>query len=78
MTRRISAAVRVCNGSRPGTVRVVVELPEDLGHMLDQIAALEKVPKKITISKALKDLREEIQQHGIGVLFEDDEEPSQV
>lgn len=73
MTRKISANVRVCNGSRPGTVRVVVELPEDLGGMLDQLAIIEKVPKKVTIRKALEDLREEIREHGIGVLFEDGE-----
>lgn len=70
---RISADVRICNGSRPGTVRVVVELPEDLGGMLDQLALIEKVPKKVTIRKALEDLREEIREHGIGVLFEEGE-----
>lgn len=74
MTRRISADVRVCNGSRPGTVRVVVELPEDLGNMLDQLALIERVPKKLTIRRALEDLREEIREHGIGVLFEDGEQ----
>jgi predicted transcriptional regulator len=52
---------------------VVVELPEDLGVMLDQIALLEKVPKKTTIRKALEELREEIRERGIGVLFEEGE-----
>jgi len=53
---------------------VVVELPEDLGGMLDQLAIIEKVPKKVTIRKALEDLREEIREHGIGILFEDGEQ----
>lgn len=70
--RRISANVRVCNGSRPGTVRVVVELPQDLGDMLEQLALIEGVPKRMTIRRALEELREEIRQRGIGVLFEEE------
>lgn len=68
---KVTANVRVGKGSRPGTVRVVVELPEDLGGMLDQLAVLEGVPKKDTIGKALRDLREQIRQRGVGVLFEE-------
>ena len=76
-SRKVVADVKIGKGGRPGTVRVVVELPEDLGNMLDQLATIEKVPKKTTIGKALKDLREEIREKGIGVLFEDDNESSQ-
>lgn len=64
--------VRIGKGSRPGTVRVVVELPEDLANMLDQLATLEGIHKKETIGQALKKLREEIRLKGVRCLFEDD------
>lgn len=60
-------------GRRAGTVRVIVELPAELGVMLEQLALIEGVPKKLTIRRALEELREEIRERGIGVLFEEGE-----
>lgn len=74
---KVTANVRVGKGSRPGTVRVVVELPEDLGNMLDQLATLEGIHKKETIGQALRKLREEIRLKGVGCLFEEDGELGQ-
>ncbi len=67
-SRRVDVRIE---GRRSGTVRVIVELPADLGAMLDQLALVEKVPKKLTIRRALEELREEIRERGIGVLFEE-------
>ncbi len=76
-SRKVVADVRIGKGSRPGTVRVVVELPQDLGNMLDQLATLEGIHKKETIGQALKKLRDEIRLKGVGCLFEDEAETIQ-
>lgn len=69
---KVTANVRIQNG-HTRTVRISVELPEDLTDMLEQIHAIEGVPKKDTIGKALQDLREQIREKGIGCLFEDED-----
>ena len=66
---RATLRVRENGSSRDQDVRIVIEVDPDLASMLEQLALLEKIPKKSAVRKALEDLRDEIRSKGVAEVF---------